>query len=257
MESSPPSSLLDRLECSRCARPMSAEAPAGLCGCGAPLLARYRLFPGALSREVLAGRPFDMWRYRELLPGVEPVTLGEGGTPLLPVRRIAGSLGLGDVRVKEEGNNPTGSFKARGLSAAVSVAKRFGLGPLAIPSAGNAGSALAAYGAAAGIPVHVFLPGDTPALFDEEIGRYGAAVHRIPGTISDCSRAMRPHAEREGWFDISTLKEPYRIEGKKTMGYEIAEQMGWDLPDWIFYPTGGGTGLIGMAKAFDEMEALG
>ena len=257
MKSSPPFSLLDHLECSRCARSRSAEVPAGLCECGAPLLARYRLFPGAVPREALAVRPFDMWRYREVLPGAAPVTLGEGGTPLLPVRRIAGSLALEHVWVKEEGNNPTGSFKARGLSAAVTLARHFKVKTLAIPSAGNAGSALAAYGAAAGIPVHVFLPEDTPSLFDEEIGRYGATVHRIPGTISDCAREMQPHVREKGWFDVSTLKEPYRIEGKKTMGYEIAEQMGWELPDWIFYPTGGGTGLIGTVKAFDEMEALG
>jgi threonine synthase len=248
---------MDHLECSRCTRTRTAELPANLCDCGAPLLVRYSLSRGAFPRKALAGRSFDMWRYREVLPAAEPVTLGEGGTPLLPAHRIAGTLGLKALWVKEEGVNPTGSFKARGLSAAVTMAKRFGLKVLTLPSAGNAGSALAAYGAAAGISAHVFLPRDTPSLFFEEAERYGASVHEVEGTIRDCAREMAPHVREKGWFDVSTLKEPYRIEGKKTMGYEIAEQMDWELPDWIFYPTGGGTGLIGMVKAFDEMEALG
>jgi threonine synthase len=254
----PPSlSLMDHLECSRCAARRGAESLANLCDCGAPLLVRYRLSRGALPRENLDGRPFDMWRYREVLPDAPPVTLGEGGTPLLPARRIAASLGLDWVRVKEEGNNPTGSFKARGLSAAVTMARHFGVKALAIPSAGNAGSALAAYAAAAGIPAHVFLPRDTPALFFQEAGRFGASVHEVDGTIRECAREMQTGLRELGWFDVSTLREPYRIEGKKTLGYEIAEQMDWDLPEWIFYPTGGGTGLIGMVKAFDEMESLG
>ena len=198
-----------------------------------------------------------MWRYREVLPAAEPVTLGEGGTPLLWVQRAARELGVERLWVKEEGCNPTGSFKARGLGAAVTMARHFGAEALAIPSAGNAGSALAAYGAAAGIPVHVFLPEDTPPLFFHELETYGAVAHRVAGTIRDCAREMQARSKGEGWFDMSTLKEPYRIEGKKTMGYEIAEQMRWELPDWIFYPTGGGTGLIGMVKAFAEMEALG
>jgi threonine synthase len=198
-----------------------------------------------------------MWRYRELLPAAPPLTLGEGGTPLLPAPRLAELAGLRRLWIKEEGINPTGSFKARGLAVAVSVARRLGIKTLAIPSAGNAGSALAAYGAAAGIPVHVFLPRDTPRLFFHEAARYGAAVHEVAGTIRDCAREMRPRVLENGWFDVSTLKEPYRLEGKKTMGLEIAEQLDWKLPDWIFYPTGGGTGLIGMAKAFDEMESLG
>ncbi len=257
MPSSPCGSLVDRLECSRCRKERPASAPATLCECGAPLLVRYRLSSGTLAKGILRDRPFTLWRYRELLPEGEPVTLGEGGTPLIPLRRIAGEMGLDRLWVKEEGINPTGSFKARGLSVAVTLARRFGTGVLAIPSAGNAGSALAAYGAAAGIPVHVFLPRDTPPIFFREAEQFGAVVHAVEGTIRDCAREMQPLARGGGWFDVSTLKEPYRIEGKKTMGYEIAEQMEWDLPDWIFYPTGGGTGLIGMVKAFDEMEALG
>jgi threonine synthase len=250
-------SLLDHLECSRCRSTYSAGEIAGVCRCGAPLLARYRLEPGKAPREALRGRPFDMWRYREVLPPGGIVTLGEGGTPLLALEAMAREAGLRQVWAKEEGCNPTGSFKARGLAAAVTVAKRFGVRALAIPSAGNAGSALAAYGAAAGIPVHVYLPRDTPRLFFDEARAYGARVEAVAGTIRDCAAAMKKAGEGQGWFDVSTLKEPYRIEGKKTMGYEIAEQLDWQLPDWIVYPTGGGTGLIGMVKAFDEMEALG
>ena len=250
-------SRIDHLECSRCGKHRSAHEAAGLCECGAPLLARYRLSRGDVSREALRDRAWDMWRYRELMPPGDPVTLGEGGTPLLPARRLGLELGLEQIWVKEEGGNPTGSFKARGLSAAVTMAKQFGVSALAIPSAGNAGSALAAYGAAAGIAVHVFLPRDTPELFFQEAKAYGATVHAVEGTIRDCAVALKERGAGKGWFDVSTLKEPYRIEGKKTMGLEIAEQMDWTLPDWIFYPTGGGTGLIGMVKAFDEMEALG
>jgi len=250
-------SLIDHLECSRCGDMRPAGRLATVCDCGAPLLARYRLSPGAVSRDSLADRPFTVWRYGELLPAARPLTLGEGGTPLLPVPRVAKELGLERVWVKEESTNPTGSFKARGLGVAVTMAREFGVEGLAIPSAGNAGSALAAYGAAAGIPVHVFLPEDTPPLFFHEAVLYGAVVHRVGGTIRDCARELQASLKTEGWFDVSTLKEPYRIEGKKTMGYEIAEQMGWELPEWIFYPTGGGTGLIGMVKAFTEMETLG
>ena len=250
-------SLLDHLECSRCAEQWPAAVLTGLCSCGGPLLARYRLRPGAVDRGSLAARPFTQWRYREMLPGVEPVTLGEGGTPLLPLPRLGEELGLARLLIKDEGGNPTGSFKARGLSAAVSVARHLEARILALPSAGNAGSALAAYGAAAGLAVHVFLPRDTPPLFFRELDGYGAKVHAVDGTIRDCARAMASTLPAGGYFDVSTLKEPYRIEGKKTMGYEIAEQLGWSLPDWILYPTGGGTGLIGMVKAFAEMEALG
>jgi threonine synthase len=217
----------------------------------------YRLARGDVPREVLKDRPWDMWRYREMMPPGAPVTLGEGGTPLLAAQRLGREMGLENLWIKEEGGNPTGSFKARGLSAAVTMARHFGAPALAIPSAGNAGSALACYGAAAGIPVHVFLPRDTPAIFFAEARAFGATVHAVEGTIRDCALAMKERGSGQGWLDVSTLKEPYRIEGKKTMGYEIAEQMDWKLPDWIVYPTGGGTGLIGMVKAFDEMEALG
>ena len=257
MKASASHSLLDHLECSRCRLSHPAGELAGVCRCGAPLLARYRLESGAVSRAALRDRSFDMWRWREALPPGEPVTLGEGGTPLLPLAAMARELGLRELWIKEEGCNPTGSFKARGLGMAVTVAKHFGVRALAIPSAGNAGSALAAYGAAAGIPVHVYLPRDTPRLFFDEARAYGAQVVAVAGTIRDCAAAMRKEGEGLGWFDVSTLREPYRIEGKKTMGYEIAEQLEWQLPDWILYPTGGGTGLIGMVKAFDEMEALG
>ncbi|HEU5181319.1 MAG TPA: threonine synthase [Candidatus Polarisedimenticolia bacterium] len=256
-ESASQSSLFDHLECSRCDLSYTAGGPAGVCRCGAPLLARYRLEPGKMSRETLRDRPSGLWRWREVLPPAEPVTLGEGGTPLLALPAMARELGLRDLWVKEEGCNPTGSFKARGLAMAVTMAKRFDVKALSIPSAGNAGSALSAYGAAAGIPVHVFLPRDTPRLFFDEAQAYGARVVPVEGTIRDCAAAMKKEGEGRGWFDVSTLKEPYRIEGKKTMGYEIAEQLEWELPDWILYPTGGGTGLIGMVKAFDEMEALG
>ena len=255
--SSSESTLLDHLECSRCGTSYPAGEIAGVCRCGSPLLARYRLEPGSVPIAALRDRPFDLWRYRELLPPGEPVTLGEGGTPLLPLKDLARELDLKQLWIKEEGCNPTGSFKARGLALAVTMARRFAVGALAIPSAGNAGSALAAYGAAAGIPVHVYLPRDTPPLFFHEARAYGARVVAVAGTIRDCAAAMKREGEGLGWFDVSTLKEPYRIEGKKTMGYEIAEQLGWQLPEWILYPTGGGTGLIGMVKAFDEMEALG
>jgi threonine synthase len=246
-------SLLDHLECSRCVTTYPAGEIAALCRCGAPLLARYRLEPGKVSIAALRDRPFDLWRYREVLPPGEPVTLGEGGTPLLPLEALARELGVRRLWIKEEGCNPTGSFKARGLALAVTLARRFAVSALAIPSAGNAGSALAAYGAAAGIPVHVYLPRDTPRLFFDEARAYDARVEAVAGTIRDCAAAMKKEGDHLGWFDVSTLKEPYRIEGKKTMGYEIAEQLDWRLPDWILYPTGGGTGLIGMVKAFDEM----
>jgi threonine synthase len=192
-----------------------------------------------------------MWRYHEVLPGDSPVTLGEGFTPMLPSREKR------NLYIKDEGLNPTGSFKARGLCAAVTMAKQYGLKKLAVPSAGNAASALAAYCAAAGIEAHIFMPQDVPLANFVECKAYGAQVTLVDGLISDCAKMVNDRKQAEGWFDISTLKEPFRVEGKKTMGYEVAEQLNWELPDAIFYPTGGGVGLIGMWKAFDEMEQLG
>jgi threonine synthase len=192
-----------------------------------------------------------MWRYNAVLPSVDPVTLGEGWTPVLPSKRYP------NVVVKEEGANPTGTFKARGLAMAVTMARHYGLRKLAVPSAGNAGGALAAYAAAAGIECHIFMPKDVPMANQVEGAAYGAHVTLVDGLISDCARIVNERKEAEGWFDISTLKEPFRIEGKKTMGYELVEQNGWEYPDAVFYPTGGGVGLIGMWKAFEEMEQLG
>ena len=254
-------SLFDGLECPRCAarRPEAAL----LCECGSPLLARYRIGRdgGAFRREDLAGRVPTLWRYAEVLPAVPPITLGEGFTPLLEARRLGAEMGLESLFIKDEAVNPTGSFKARGMAVAVSVAAARGVRVAAAPSAGNAGAALAAYGGRAGMEVHLFLPETTPRPFVLEAQRYGARVRLVPGSIADAGRVMRetlgPAGRDGGWFDFSTLREPYRVEGKKTMGYEIAEQMGFTLPDVIVYPTGGGTGLIGMWKAFDEMEALG
>jgi threonine synthase len=217
------------------------------------LYARYDLdsLNSRFSPEALKGRIASLWRYAEVLPDVPPVTLGEGFTPLLPSRELP------NVLIKDEGLNPTGSFKARGMSVAVSVAKAYGLKKLAAPSAGNAGSALAAYAAAAGIEAHIFMPRDVPAANRIECEIYGAHVTLVNGLISDCARMVAERKQQEGWFDISTLKEPFRVEGKKTMGYEVAEQLNWKLPEGIIYPTGGGVGLLGMWKAFDEMQALG
>ena len=192
-----------------------------------------------------------MWRYRDLLPAVEPVTLGEGWTPMLPSRRYA------NVFLKEEGANPTGTFKARGLSVAISMLRFYGVKKVAVPSAGNAGGAVAAYSAAAGIQAHIFMPRDVPLANQVECIAYGANMTLVDGLISDCARIVGERKKDEGWFDLSTLKEPFRVEGKKTMGYELVEQLGWEYPDAVFYPTGGGVGLIGMWKAFQEMEELG
>jgi threonine synthase len=192
-----------------------------------------------------------MWRYRAVLPDVEPVTLGEGWTPMLKSRRHE------NVWLKEEGANPTGTFKARGMAMAVSMARQYGLKKLAAPTAGNAGGALAAYAAAAGIEAHVFMPADTPMANQVECRAYGSHLNLVDGLISDCGRIVGERKAAEGWFDVSTLKEPFRVEGKKTMGYELVEQMGWEYPDAVFYPTGGGVGMIGMWKAFEEMEELG
>jgi threonine synthase len=242
------------LECSKCREQMGAEQPATVCPRdGGSLYVRYDLdaIRKSFRRDSLAGGPTSMWRYAAVLPDVAPVTLGEGFTPLLPSRTTP------NVSIKDEGLNPTGSFKARGLSAAVTMARAYGLKKVAIPSAGNAAGALAAYAAAAGIEAHIFMPQDVPRANLVECQAYGARVTLVEGLISDCARLIAERKGREGWFDISTLKEPFRVEGKKTMGYEVAEQMGWKLPDAIIYPTGGGVGLIGMWKAFEEMQELG
>src|SRR5712671_5415366 len=242
------------LECSRCGHHLSAETPQMLCTkCQGSLYVRYDLkaLRGRFEPEMLAGRTASMWRYSEVLPDADPVTLGEGFTPLLPSRKTK------NVWIKDEGLNPTGSFKARGLGMAVTMAKKYGLKKLAIPSAGNAASALAAYAARAGIEAFIFMPKDVPRANLVECQAYGAHITLVDGLISDCARMIAERKEKEGWFEISTLKEPFRVEGKKTMGYEVAEQMDWELPDAIIYPTGGGVGLIGMWKAFEEMEALG
>jgi threonine synthase len=253
-------STLEWLECSRCHAAADAKDLAGLCRCGGILLARYRLDEAArtMTPAAIAKRPPTQWRYAEVLPGSDdPVTLGEGMTPLLPLRFLAASLGIETVFLKDEALNPTGSFKARGMATAVTMARQLGVRRLALPSAGNAGSAAAAYGALAGLTVDLFLPEDTPEPFRLEAAAYGATVHLVRGDISACGRAMRDHDDAMDWFDLSTLREPYRVEGKKTLGYEIAEQSGFKLPDVIIYPTGGGTGLIGMWKAFEELVQLG
>ena len=246
------------LECTRCGEHLSADRSQNVCPKdGGVLFARYDLasLRGKLRPENLAGRVATMWRYAEVLPEVraneKPVTLGEGLTPMLPSREYP------NVYIKDEGLNPTGSFKARGMSAAVTMAKHYGLKKLAAPSAGNAGGALAAYAAAAGIEAHIFMPKDVPLANRMECDYYGAYVTLVDGLISDCARMVAERKDKEGWFDVSTLKEPFRVEGKKTMGYEVAEQMNWKLPQGIIYPTGGGVGMIGMWKAFDEMEELG
>src|SRR5580704_227070 len=257
-----PNTSVTHLECSLCNRKYNAGKPWNLCECGGPLLVGYDLpkIREAWSLDSFASAQDSMWRYAPALPVEHEssiITLGEGMTPLLPARRTGARIGSSDLLIKDEGLNPTGSFKARGLSCAVSMCVELGIGKLAAPSAGNAASALAAYAAAAGIEAHIFMPQDVPQANFIEWKAYGAQVTLVEGLISDCARIVAERAPREGWFDISTLKEPYRIEGKKTMGYELAEQLGWELPDAIFYPTGGGVGLIGMWKAFEEMETLG
>ena len=242
------------LECTKCGAQISADQPQTVCTKdGGVLYVRYDL--AALKKTFTAaslfGRTPSMWRYAEVLPEAEPVSLGEGFTPMLPSREFP------NVYIKDEGLNPTGSFKARGMSAAVTMAKAYGLKKLAAPSAGNAAGALAAYSAAAGIEAHLFMPKDVPLANRIECESYGACVTLVDGLISDCARMIAEKKEKEGWFDVSTLKEPFRVEGKKTMGYEVAEQLGWRLPHGIIYPTGGGVGLIGMWKAFDEMQQLG
>lgn len=256
-------SYLIDLECSECKRRLPANKLCNLCpDCSKPLLARYDTDEACkvLTPEILAMREPTLWRYREMLPVQDDkfiVTLSEGGTPLIHARRLGSRLGMDSLYIKDESVNPTGSFKARGLSMAVSRALELGADSLAIPSAGNAAGALSAYGAKAGLPVNVFMPRDTPKPFIIECRAHGARVELIDGLITDCGKHVAERKHKEGWFDVSTLKEPYRIEGKKTMGYELAEQCGLNLPEVILYPAGGGTGLIGMWKAFSEMEALG
>lgn len=253
---------VSHLECSRTGERYEAGRVHNLSSQGFPLLVRYDLERARESwnREWIASGPRSMWRYAPVLPVTKPssiVSLGEGFTPLLRVPRIGARLGASDLWVKDDGINPTGSFKARGLSCAISMAKELGITKVAIPSAGNAASALAAYAAAAGMESHIFMPRDVPQANYIECKAFGANVTLVDGLISDCAKIVAARAPKEGWFDVSTLKEPYRIEGKKTMGYEIAEQFQWQLPDAILYPTGGGVGIIGMWKAFHEMETLG
>ncbi len=250
---------ISHLECSRCQEKTSAEKPQTVCPkCAGAFYVRYDLsgLRGLAAREQIprdaaAGAWAGMWRYRSVLPEVEPVTLGEGWTPVIRSKRYRNAY------LKEEGANPTGSFKARGLALAVTMARHYGLKKLAVPSAGNAAGALAAYAAAAGIEANIFMPKDVPFANYVEAELYGAKVTLVDGLISDCGRMVAERKEKEGWFDISTLKEPFRIEGKKTMGYELVEQLGWEYPEAVFYPTGGGVGLIGMWKAFGELEELG
>ena len=254
--------LAQEIICPRCDHRFPLSRLLNLCTCGSPLLVRYDLKKASANFSIssLQGRVSSLWRYRELLPlrdDANLVSLGEGFTPLLPAKSLAGELGLKRLWIKDEAQNPTGSFKDRGLSLAISRAKELGVKKAAIPSAGNAGGSLAAYAARAGIEAHVFMPRDTPIANQIEVQQYGARLTLVDGLINDCGRIINERKTAEGWFDISTLKEPYRVEGKKTMGYEIAEQLNWTLPDVIIYPTGGGTGLIGMWKAFQEMEELG
>ena len=253
-------SYFDHLECSACFTTYASTALMNLCTCGAPLLARYRLeeAAAALDRDQLEGQ--TLWRYHAMLPVQSPagvVSLGEGMTPLLRAERLGKRLGLNHLYIKDESLNPTGSFKARGLALAIARAAELGVTRVAIPSAGNAGGATAAYAARAGLESYVFMPRDVPRAFIIECQINGAHVELVDGLITDAGRRVAAGRDEYGWFDLSTLKEPYRVEGKKTMGYEIAEQFDWELPQVIIYPTGGGTGLIGMWKSFDEMEALG
>ena len=251
------------LECANCHLQHEARRLLNLCReCGKPLLVRYDLERAVrtLTRESLAARRADLWRYREVLPVENDeniVSLGEGWTPLLRARRLGKQIGFDELYIKDESQNPTQSFKARGMSAAVSMAKELGAQKLAVPSAGNAAGALAAYAARAGLECFIFMPNDTPRANVVECEQTGAHVTLMDGLITDCGAEVARRKEAEGWFDVSTLKEPYRVEGKKTLGYELAEQFNWELPDVIVYPTGGGTGLIGMWKAFDEMETMG
>jgi threonine synthase len=257
-----PNNSVTHLECSLCSRKYAAGKIWNLCECGGPLLVRYDLerLRATWSLDSFESAPNSMWRYAPALPIEHEnsiISLGEGMTPIQPARRTGKRIGAPELTIKDEGLNPTGSFKARGLSCAISMCVELGIRKLAIPSAGNAASALAAYAAAAGLEAHIFMPRDVPSANFIECSAYGARVTLVDGLISDCARIVGERKDAEGWFDVSTLKEPYRLEGKKTMGYELAEQLGWELPDAVFYPTGGGVGMIGMWKAFSEMEALG
>jgi len=256
-------SYLTHLECSKCGQKHDADKVQTVCeACGKPLFARYDLegVKDLISPEDLVGREASMWRYWELLPVRDPknkVSLGEGWTPMTRVKRLGNEIGLNDLWIKDEGIIPTGTFKARGLAMAVSKAKELGIKVLALPSAGNAAGAMTAYGARAGMESYVFMPVDAPDVNKIECQAVGAKVILVRGLITDCGKMVADGIEEMGWFPLSTLKEPYRIEGKKTMGLEVAEQFGWELPDMIIYPTGGGTGIIGMWKVFDELEELG
>ncbi|UCD45421.1 MAG: threonine synthase [Candidatus Bathyarchaeota archaeon] len=256
-------SYLTHLECSKCGKRFETDKLQTVCdACGKPLFARYDIegVEDAVSREELVGREASMWKYWELLPVKDRgnvVTMGEGWTPLTSVRRLGEAVGIRDLNIKDEGVIATGTFKARGLSMAVSKAKELGVKRLALPSAGNAAGAMTAYGARAGMESYVFMPVDAPMVNKVECQIVGAKVVLVRGLISDCGKLVSAGTEEMGWFPLSTLKEPYRVEGKKTMGIEVAEQMDWELPDVIIYPTGGGTGIIGMWKAFDELEWLG
>ncbi len=251
-----------QIACSKCRTVYPPQRIYQLCQCGKPLLVDYDLASAVrtMTKSSLANRPRNLWRYREVLPVEQDeniVTLGEGFTPLLRTERLGRELGLSHLYIKDEAFNPTASFKARGMTVAVSMAKELGLIKLAVPSAGNAAGALAAYAARAGLEAHIFMPRDVPQANIVEVRVCGAQIELVDGVITDCARRLAEKKDGQGYFDMSTLKEPYRVEGKKTMGYELAEQMDWQLPDVIIYPTGGGTGLIGMWKAFDEMEAMG
>jgi threonine synthase len=254
--------FVSHLECSMTGERYEADRVHNLSRVGRPLLVRYDLpaLAKAVSKDAVAARPADFWRYREFLPVRQTrniISLGEIVTPLIPCPTLAKTLGGGELLIKDEGRLPTGSFKARGLCLAVSMARELGLTRLAMPTNGNAGAAMSAYAARAGIEAYIFCPHDTPQTNIREIAIQGARVFSVNGLINDCGKIVADGKQAMGWFDVSTLKEPYRIEGKKTMGLELAEQFGWDVPDVIFYPTGGGTGLIGMVKAFDELEAIG
>jgi threonine synthase len=254
---------ITHLECGLCGLEHEARRLLNLCrNCGKPLLVRYDLNRSktSLTKESLAGRRADLWRYREVLPVEQDdniISLGEGWTPLLRAERLGETVGIRELYIKDESQNPTQSFKARGMAVAISMARELGVRKVAVPSAGNAAGALAAYAARAGLESFIFMPRDTPRANVVECEQTGAHVTLMDGLITDCGAEVAKRKEAEGWFDVSTLKEPYRVEGKKTLGYEVAEQLNWELPDVIIYPTGGGTGLIGMWKAFDEMEQMG